>query len=152
MAIYGSMPQYNQQAGINPQMQYPYQMPQGQSMAAPQMQQMPQTPQIQNGGFVSVPNEEIARTYPIAPGNSITFKDENAPYIYTKTMGFSQLDRPTFEKYRLVREEERQIVSQVPEERVSRDDLQGMKDDIASLWVEFRNLRRLIEKGEDEEE
>ena len=33
------------------------------------------------------------------------FKDENSPYVYTKTMGFSQLDRPQFEKYRLVKEE-----------------------------------------------
>lgn len=61
--------------------------------------------QIQNGGLISVRSEMDARNYPIAPGNSITFKDENAPYVYTKTMGFSQLDRPTFEKFRLVREE-----------------------------------------------
>lgn len=61
--------------------------------------------QIQNGGFVSVRNETEARNYPIAYGNSVTFKDENAPYIYTKTMGFSQLDNPVFEKYRLVKEQ-----------------------------------------------
>lgn len=61
-------------------------------------------PQIQNGGFVSVRSEAEARNYPIAPGNSVTFKDETAPYVYTKTMGFSQLDRPIFEKYKLVKE------------------------------------------------
>lgn len=68
-----------------------------------QAQQQPQ--QIQNGGLISVRNEMEARNYPIAPGNSITFKDENSPYVYTKTMGFSQLDRPTFEKFRLVKED-----------------------------------------------
>ena len=57
--------------------------------------------QIQNGGFISVSSEEDARKYPVAPGNSVTFKNENAPYVYTKTMGFSQLDRPLFEKFRL---------------------------------------------------
>ena len=61
--------------------------------------------QIQNGGLVSVRNEMEARNYPIAPGNSVTFKDETAPYVYTKTMGFSQLDRPIFDKYRLIKEE-----------------------------------------------
>lgn len=74
------------------------QMPQVQAQAQAQMQQ------IQNGGFVSVRNEIEARNYPVAPGNSITFKDETAPYVYTKTMGFSQLDRPIFDKYRLVKE------------------------------------------------
>lgn len=68
-----------------------------------QQAQQPMT--IQNGGFISVRSEMEARNYPIAPGNSITFKDENAPYVYTKTMGFSQLDRPTFEKFKLVKEE-----------------------------------------------
>lgn len=77
--------------------------PQGTQMSFVNQQQP--TMQIQNGGLISVRNEMEARNYPIAPGNSITFKDENSPYVYTKTMGFSQLDRPTFEKFRLVKEE-----------------------------------------------
>jgi hypothetical protein len=35
----------------------------------------------------------------------VTFIDENAPYCYTKTVDMSQLDRPKFERYRLVKEE-----------------------------------------------
>lgn len=70
----------------------------------PQSQQM-QQPTIQQSGFVLVPSEQEARNYPVAPGNSITFKDERAPYCYVKTMGFNQLDPPTFERYRLVKEE-----------------------------------------------
>ena len=71
-----------------------------------QYQQMMQ-PQISNAGnFVSVPNEMTARNYPIAPGNSVTFIDENSPYCYTKTMGLNQLDRPIFKKYKLVEEQE----------------------------------------------
>ena len=77
----------------------------------PMQQQVPQqqpqaSPQIQNGGFIPVSSEEVARNYPVAPGNSVTFKNENAPYVYTKTMGFSQLDRPIFERYKLIREED----------------------------------------------
>lgn len=67
-------------------------------------QQQPQ--QIQNGGFISAPTEDFARNYPVAPGNSVSFRDEKLPYLYTKTMGFSALDRPVFEKFRLVREED----------------------------------------------
>ncbi len=61
---------------------------------------------IQNGGFMMTPNEDMARTFPVAHGTSVTFRDENLPYIYCKTLGFSQMDLPVFEKYRLVKEEE----------------------------------------------
>ena len=60
----------------------------------------------QQGLFVPVPSEQVAKSYPVAPGNSVFFKDENLPYCYVKTMSYNQLDRPTFEKYRLVKEEE----------------------------------------------
>jgi len=84
--------------------QYAYQPQLLQNLQQQQPFNQQAAPQIQNGGFVSVRNEAEARGYPVAPGNSVTFKDEGAPYVYTKTMGFSQLDRPIFEKYRLVRE------------------------------------------------
>lgn len=82
-------------------MAYQYQNPYYQN-PYPQVQAQ-QT--IQTNGFVSVRNEAEARNYPVAYGNSVTFKDENAPYVYTKTMGFSQLETPRFEKYRLVKED-----------------------------------------------
>lgn len=83
----------------------PYQQPLYQQQAQPVQPLTQPVQQIQSGGFVSVRSEEEARNYPVAPGNSVTFKDESGPYVYTKTMGFSQLDRPQFEKFRLVREE-----------------------------------------------
>ena len=69
----------------------------------PQPQQHNQ--QIQNGGFVSAPSMDYARSYPVAPGNSVTFKIESQPYICTKTLGFSQLDQPVFEVFKLVKED-----------------------------------------------
>ena len=103
----------------------------------PQMNYQPQPqvqPQIQNNGFISVPSEEVARNYPVAPGNSVTFKNENAPYVYTKTMGFSQLDRPAFEKYKLVKED----VEEVAENPNSIDEL---REKIGELNVELDELR-----------
>ena len=87
--------------------QYPQPYPQSvpvQPSAPSQMQQVQPVQQIQNGGFVSVPNINTAFNYPVAPGNAVTFKDENAPYIYEKIQSFSQLERPVFKKYRLVEE------------------------------------------------
>lgn len=89
-------------------MAYPYYQgyPAYNQMYYQQIQQnAQQTPQIQNGGFVMVKSINEAMQYPVAPGNSVTFKNENQPYIYTKTLGFSQLDQPIFEVFKLVKEE-----------------------------------------------
>lgn len=93
MAFYQNYPTYQQPMY---QQNYP-------QMQQQQIQQQPQ--QTQSSCFIPAPNEMYARNYPVAPGNSVTFKDENAPYVYTKTMGFSQLDLPKFDRYRLVKEE-----------------------------------------------
>ncbi len=61
---------------------------------------------VQQAGFIRVPSEEVARNWNVMPGTSATFINENAPYCYTKTVGFSQLDGPKFKKYRLVEEQE----------------------------------------------
>ena len=128
----------------NPYQQYGY-YPQNLS-TYPQNQQQQQPMQIQNGGFISVRGEAEARNYPVAPGNSVTFKDETAPYVYTKTMGFSQLDRPTFEKYRLVKEdtavEGSELISKVGEgtEPIN-DTLDGIKNEIKAIWAEIEGIK-----------
>lgn len=97
--------------------------------------------QIQNGGLVSVRNITEARNYPVAAGNSVTFKDENSPYIYTKTMGFSQLDRPIFEVFRLVKEDIASEVEVKPDYR----------QEIDELKFEVERLKKMItEEHEDE--
>lgn len=109
----------------------------------PQQMQMPmqqtQAPAQQTQtGFVSVRSEEEARNFPVAYGNSVTFKDENAPYIYTKTMGFSQLDRPIFDKYKLVKEEA-EIQIQTPKTDPKFGDLEA---EIGRLWQAIDDLKK----------
>lgn len=108
---------------------------------------------IQNGGFVSVTSEEEARRYPVAPGNSVTFKNENAPYVYTKTMGFSQLDRPLFEIYRLVKEED--TLNQISEnkksddenkEYLSQEDLDPLVKDIKNIQTKIKTIDSVLEE------
>lgn len=125
MPNYQYYPQYYQQPN--------YQMPQNIQPSVPQ--------QIQNGGFVSVRNENEARSYPVAIGNSVTFKDETEPYVYTKTMGFSQLDRPIFEKYKLVKEE---VEEEIPEKKEK--EIDSIKSDILKLWGEVNELKEISRK------
>lgn len=113
---------------------YPYQY--GQNM--PNQMMNTNQPQIQNGGLVLVRSEAEARNYPVAYGNSVTFKDETAPYVYSKTMGFSQLDRPIFEKFKLVKEDTRDAeVAPIASNPV----IDGIKDELVEIWAEIDALK-----------
>ena len=96
---------------------------------------------IQNG-LVSVRNEMEARSYPMAYGNSVMFKDETLPYIYVKTMGFSQLERPKFEKFKLVKEEPAEESKIVYADQAEVDDL---KKEIEILK---ESLEKKVKKSE----
>lgn len=134
--------------------QQPQIIPAGQPQPQPVQQVQQTTPQQIGVGFISVSNEQEARSYPVAPGNSITFRDENGPYIYTKTMGYSQLDRPTFEKFRLVKEEQAPAptpeqsadLKQAPEPAPSFPDFNpddfALKEDIEKLKREIEELKK----------
>ena len=123
---------------MNCNYQYPYTQPNYQ-----QVQQM----NVQNSGLVPVPSEEVARNYPIGYGQSVTFKDENAPYIYTKTMGFSQLDKPVFEKFKLMKENSEE---EVASSKVDISVIEEIKSDIESLWDEVKFLRDTRNKKKKE--
>lgn len=127
-----------------------------QMMASQQLQQQSQPqpqPQIQNGGFMQIPSEEMARTYPVAPGNCVTFKIEGKPIVMEKSMGFSQLEAPRIDRYRLVREEDTQNEQNLPQngpknieaDNKSNDEL---KDEIKRLWDEINKLKDQLDDQE----
>lgn len=137
---YNSYPQY-----------FPQNYPQYSTMPQQVNQQANQpTQQIQNGGFIPVPNIEVARSYHVAPGTSVTFIDENAPYVYTKTRGFSQFEPPVFEKLRLVKEEDAPQTPQIAPDSHSGNN-QGVnmfyatKDEIEAIIDEQKTLRKEID-------
>lgn len=101
--------------------------------------------QIQNGGFVTVRSEQEAMNYPIAPGTSITFKNEVEPYVYTKTMGFSQLDRPVFDKYKLVKEDPNSTAYEPHRETFDveavNNSIKDIQGEIEALWDEIEGIK-----------
>ena len=138
---------------IYPQYSYPSYYPQMQNVyAAGQQQPAPQ--QIRSGGIVSVANEDEARRYPVAPGYTVTMRDENGPYLYEKTMGYSQLDQPIFRKARIVFEDDA-IKQEKPEEPAEPPkvyaelkQLEALRDAVA---IEFKKMRDWIESLKEEE-
>lgn len=139
------MPNY-----FNPYQQQYFQPNMYQPQAQPQAQPQQNQQQIQNGGFMPAPNEAFARNYPVAPGNSVTFMDENAPYVYTKTKGFSQLDQPIIKKYKLIEE---QVESDAPTVNKEENNLKPLnnaindiKDEIELLWDEIEEMKNASTK------
>jgi hypothetical protein len=134
--------------------QYFPQISQMQNMYTPQQQPVQQ--QIRSGGIVSVANEDEARRYPVAPGYTVTMRDENGPYLYEKTMGFSQLDQPIFRKARIVFEDDHaQEEQKKPEEPAEPPkiyaelkQLEALRDAVA---LEFKKMRDWVESLHEED-
>jgi len=140
---YYQQPIMQQPVQMMPQQMQAQQMPQiqqQQPIASPQSQY----PAVQSG-FVRVRNENEARMYPVQPGCSITFVDESMPYCYTKTVNMGQLDRPIFEKYRLVKEDDAPQAVEAPNKPVENQahDLSqfAMKDDIRAFGSEIEAIK-----------
>lgn len=125
----------------------PYQQQNLQQMQ-PQAQTV-QQPQIQNGGFISVRSAQEAFNYPVALGNSVTFKDETAPFIYVKTRGFSQLEEPVFEQFQLVKVENQQKSAEtvpITNEAEQKFDINNyaLKSDLEALQAEINLLKKKV--------
>ena len=134
---------------ILPQYGYPSPSyyPQMQNMYASQQQSNPQ--QIRSGGIVSVASEDEARRYPVAPGYTVTMRDETGPYLYEKTMGYSQLDQPVFRKARIVFEDDAQNTQNKQEEPpapkvvyAELKQLEALRDAVA---IEFKKIRDMFD-------
>ena len=121
--------------------------------------QIVQQPQIQNVGFISVRSAQEAFSYPVALGNSVTFKDETAPYIYVKTRGFSQLEEPVFEQFVKVENQQKSAeVVPTPNETEQKFDINNyaLKSDLEALQTEINFLKKKfsdlkLEQSESEE-
>lgn len=79
----------------------------------------------QSNQSIMVHSEDEAWNFPIAQGQSLILIDENEPYIYTKSMGLSQLDKPVFEKYKLVKVESQKAA---PAEYATKQDLVDLRN------------------------
>ena len=104
---------------------------------------------IQGAGFVPIPSEEDARGYPIQRGSSITFRDENLPYIYIKTLGFGQLDSPIFEKYRITKEDApsiRRAETAPPREETDKLSNYVTKAEYGQICDEIDSIRETVER------
>lgn len=133
MANYSNYPTYN------PYQYYPTQNNAYQTQGTSQGQTQNQT---LNGGFVSIPNEEMVYSYPVAMGNCVTFKVEGKPIVMEKSMGFSQFESPKIKRFRLVEEE-----AEATEEPKSLTDMDKVKSDIKEIWDKLDEIENSSKKN-----
>ena len=69
---------------------------------------IPNQPQSQNT-FVWIQGEESARSYPVAPGNTVVLIDSDKPVMYMKTTDFSGKPQPMQIRYLVSKEEYEKI-------------------------------------------
>ena len=145
MAGYNYFPKYYN-SFYQPMQPVPQMPVMQQPVPQPVQQQPVQTPQpeIRQNGFIRVKDEAEVDAYPIAPGNSVTFIHETEPFVFVKTLGFSQFDRPVKEKYRLVKEtpeEPNKAVFNSDKESVNPTDEYAKAADVAKLAMDVEALR-----------
>ena len=98
-----------------------------------------QQPQV---SFMSIRGRDIAVNYPIAPNNTIIFKDEMAPYIYVKSMGFSPLEKPMMEIYK--KEEPIQTQEGTPEVKEDNSTIQKLQTDIEGILDDIEGIKQKL--------
>jgi len=86
--------------------------------------------------IILVTSEEVAKTYPVAYGNTVVFQEGD--HIYVKKMGYSQLEAPVFEKY--VREV---VTPEIPLSNTedNKVTLEELKSKIGALESEIQAIR-----------
>lgn len=129
--------------------QYGFQYPQQVQMPVQQPIQQPvqQPSQIQSGGFMVIPSEDMVQTFPVEPGKCVTFKVEGKPIVLEKSKGFSQFEAPRIERYRLVKEEAEEKPVSEYETLLSR--LDNLEGEIDGLKKKLSNNYRKKENIDD---
>lgn len=115
-------------------------MMQGQQMQG----QQPQPQQIQNGGIIPIKDENEARNYPVAPGTSVTFVDEQRKHLFIKTVGLNMFDKFDFRRFLIIEEKEEPQEEEQPDDRYS-GDIEALKAYYEELKQEIAGLKRQIE-------
>lgn len=126
----------------------PYSYTQNFQQQQAQQPQPPQQQQTLNGGYVTVRSEEEARTYPVAPGASVTFFNETEPFCYKKSAGTSPLDPPTFEIYQITKVESvsnGQGINNTSETQKAEtgaifEEIEALKKQVAELQTKYKEL------------
>lgn len=96
-----------------------------------QTQQQQQTQQVQRT-FLVVQSEDEVNRYPVAPGNTVTFIIDGKGRVIEKTL-FSQFEEPRIKRFRMVEDDEPDVVDEPSPEYALKSDLAHIEEEIAAI-------------------
>lgn len=125
-----------------------------QPMYVPQYQQQPmqvQQPQQQNNGILWVQGEAGAKSYLVAPNNTVQLWDSESQTIYLKSADASGMPSMKILDYTI--RDATQPTVQIAEQYATKEDLESMRQQINDLQRELDSMtkrRRAKEVTDDE--
>lgn len=123
--------------------------PQYQNLQAQQRQEQLNQVFANSYNYIFTRDRSEAEGWPIAPGNTLVFKDQNGAYFYTKSLGFGPNEKPIFISYK--RED---FVEPVQSEQVEQNSFKEQFDkyksstdlEISSLKTSLDEIRDLLKQ------
>ena len=106
-----------------------------------------QVPQAQQSNLIHVQSEAQAREWSVSLGSSVMFIDDNAPFIYTKTAGSSQLEPAVFKRFRVTEDVGPRSAQEAPQ---AASDIPGGKLSEYLTRAEFEPFKAIVERIEKE--
>lgn len=103
--------------------------------------------------FIPVHSDGEVLASPVAPGNTVYFKHETEPYVYTKSMGMSQFEIPQIKKYQLKEIEmnnsaatDNKQANESQPKYLLESDIQPILDELRQCKEELNNLKAKLEE------
>ena len=113
--------------------------PMNYQQAYPQYNFAPQLP-AQNNGIIWVQGEAGAKSYLVAPNNTVQLWDSENPVIYLKSADASGMPSMKIIDY-TIRGGSQQAQPAVNDSYATKDELNGIKEELARIKSELRELR-----------
>ena len=117
--------------------------PQYQNFQAQQRQEQLNQVFANSYNYIFARDRAEAEGWPIAPGNTLIFRDQNGNYFYSKSLGFGPNEKPVFISYRREDFVEQSQESGTIEQNPLTEQLEKYK---SSTDLEIANLRSTIEE------
>jgi len=126
---------------------YDFRNPYSYQSVSPNVNMNMQNP-VQDNVIIPIPSENDARSYLVAPGHSVIFKDENKPMVFYAKTVISQFEPAIFKIYDMVERTQETPVN--APENVKPMDLSAFvtKDEFGVLQKEFQALKQALGEGD----
>lgn len=126
---------------------YDFRNPYSYQNVSPNVNMNMQNP-VQDNVIVPIPSENDARSYLVAPGHSVIFKDENKPMVFYAKTVISQFEPAIFKIYDMVERIQETPVN--APENVKPMDLSTFvtKDEFGALQKELQALKQALGEGD----